>query len=110
MTYNSFLGYDPDDDGLLPDGEYVATITDCKIATTKTNTGKYMLLNFRVESGEHTGYEITKLFNIHNQKKDTQQLARNELNAVMNSLGIKDPRSESDFCKSIKTCSNMDLV
>ena len=97
MTNNDFLGYDLDDDGLIPDGEYVATVKDCKLATTKNN-GKMLILTFIVDSGQYTGYEVSATFNIHNQSKTAQQIGREGLRAVMDAIGVKDPKSESDFC------------
>lgn len=96
--YNNFLGYDLDDDGLLPDGEYVATITDCKLAPTKNNTGKTLNLTFDVAEGKFQGYQIQTSFNIHNQSVTAQKIARDNLRLVMDALGIQDPKSESDFC------------
>lgn len=97
-NYNNFLGYDLDDDGLLPDGEYVAVISDCKLAPTKNNTGKALNLTFDITEGDYKGFQIQTSFNIHNQSVTTQKIAREDLRVVMDALGIQAPKSESDFC------------
>lgn len=96
MAFNSFLGYDPDDNGLLPDGEYVVKIDEFQKLATKKG-GTMMYVKFKVAEGEKEGYEAEKRFNTHNSNHQTQRTNRDELNQLMAAANVKNPTSESSF-------------
>lgn len=96
--YSEFLKYDPEDTGLLPEGDYTATIIECKQCQTKSGDGMYLEFEFRIDEGNHTGKQFKHLITTHNKTLSSQSAGRQELAQLMYALNVPNPTSESSFC------------
>lgn len=97
MANNNFLGYDPQDSGLLPDGKYVVKIVEAEFKNTQKG-GKMMYCRFIVVEGEKEGYEAEKRYNLHCSNFRVQRNDRAEFKQLLDAINVPSPHSESDIC------------
>ena len=68
--------------GAIPIGEYKAMII--KEEAKKANSGKgfWVRFTFQIIDGEHKGFELTHLLNLHHENPIAQEIARKDLEAI----------------------------
>lgn len=80
--YDPHEGFEP-----LPNGDYVAMITEDEIKQTRAGTGQYLKLTWTVLDGQYTGRKLWSNHNIVNSNETAQQIARQEISAIAHAIG-----------------------
>src|SRR6516162_5998202 len=75
----------------LPDGKYLAVITDSEKKPTKTGTGQYLQLTFQVVDGPYKGRNLWARLNLDNPNARAVEIARAELSAICRAVGVLAP-------------------
>jgi hypothetical protein len=75
----------------LPDGKYLAVITDSEKKPTKTGTGQYLQLTFQVVDGPYKGRNLWARLNLDNPNAKAVEIARAELSAICRAVGVLAP-------------------
>jgi len=72
----------------LPAGLYHAQIVESDLKQTKTGSGHYLQLTWKVLDGQHTGRLIFDRLNIANQNETAQKIGQQQLSALCHAVGI----------------------
>lgn len=92
---------DPSEEwSLLPDGEYVAMITESNMHPTAKGTGSYLKLKFQIVDGEYTGRVLFVNLNLQNENQKAVEIAMRDLSAIchaVNKLNIRDSEELHDI-------------
>lgn len=81
----------------LPAGIYDVTIIDANWKTTKAGTGKMLVLEFEVLTGDKKGRKIFTRLNLDNQNATAVQIAQSELSSICRAINVLKPTSEYDL-------------
>lgn len=73
---------------VLPRGRYEVMITASEMKPTKAGNGSYLQLEFTVIAGDHEGRKLWSRLNLDNQSATAVQIARSELAAICQALGL----------------------
>jgi hypothetical protein len=73
---------------VLPEGEYLAAITESEIKVTKAGTGHYLELRWTVLEGEEKGRPVWQRINIDNPSKKAVAMAQRDLWELCHALGV----------------------
>jgi hypothetical protein len=84
--------YDP-----IPDGKYLAVITDSEMRPTKAGTGSYLQLTFEIIEGPHKGRLLWARLNLDNPNPTAVAVARAELSAVCRAVGVLAPNDSVEL-------------
>lgn len=71
----------------LPPGDYQAMVTAAELKDTKAGDGQYIELVIQITDGEHAGRRLWERLNIYNKNKQTEDIARSQLNSLGNACG-----------------------
>jgi len=71
----------------VPNGNYVALITDSEIKTTKRGDGRYLQLVWEITKGEHKGRMIWDRLNVENPNPTAVKIAQQDLAAICTAMG-----------------------
>lgn len=71
----------------LPPGDYQALITSSELKDTKAGDGQYIELVMQITDGEHAGRRIWERLNVYNKNKQTEDIARSQLNSLASACG-----------------------
>lgn len=77
-----------DDFAVLPDGEYLAHITESEMRDTKAGTGKYLQLTWEVLTGGYTGRLIWDRLNLQNPNQTAVDIAERALSSICRACGV----------------------
>ncbi|WP_422460294.1 DUF669 domain-containing protein, partial [Endozoicomonas sp. ALB115] len=80
--YSPAQGFEP-----LPNGDYVAMITDAEMKTTKAGNGQFLKLTWTVMDGQYSGRKVWSNHNIINLNETAQKIAREEISAIAHAIG-----------------------
>ena len=81
----------------IPAGRYDAEIEDSEIKTTKKGDGEYLQLTFHVTHGELAGRKVWARLNIRNPNKTAEDIARRELAAICQAVGLTRVNDSSEL-------------
>ncbi|TWT74812.1 DUF669 domain-containing protein [Allorhodopirellula solitaria] len=81
----------------IPDGSYVAVITDSEMKPTKSGAGNYLQLVFQIVEGEYANRLLWVRLNLDNPNATAVDIARRELSAICRSVGVLVPTDSSDL-------------
>lgn len=84
--------YDP-----LPDGKYVAVITDSAKKPTRKGDGQYIQLTFQVIDGEYRGRLVWATLNIDNPSEQATRIGRGQLSSICRAVGVMKPNDSSEL-------------
>ena len=84
--------YDP-----IPNGEYMALITDSDVKPTKAGTGYYMQLVWEVIDGQYKGRKVFDRINIQNANKTAEEIGQRELSAICHAVGKMNPADSTEL-------------
>ena len=73
---------------VLPAGWYTATINAADVKQTKSGTGRYIAVRYDITGPTHQGRVVFSNLNIENANPEAEKLARQQLRALMESIGI----------------------
>ncbi len=84
------VGFEP-----IPEGTYVAVITDSEMKPTKAGDGKYLELQVQVIEGEFHGRRLWDRLNLENPSELAEKIAQATLSAICRAVGVMEPRDSS---------------
>lgn len=90
--HEPMMSFDP-----LPDGEYLAVITESQEKANSKGTGSYVKLTFEIIEGEHTGRKIWTQLNLDNPSLTAMKIARSELAAICLAVGVTRPSDSQEL-------------
>jgi hypothetical protein len=85
----------------LPEGKYVANVTNAEIKETKNGTGKYIRTELTIAAGENKGRKIWTNFNVENQNQMAVEIGLKQLKTMLqaaNAQSVDKLASVSDLC------------
>ena len=71
----------------VPNGNYVALITDSEMKATKRGDGRYLQLVWEITKGEHKGRMIWDRLNVENPNPTAVKIAQQDLAAICTAMG-----------------------
>lgn len=97
FSANAFDGVEaPQENTILPQGEYQMQIVQSELRTTKAGTGQYLWLEFDIVNGPCTpGRKFWDRLNIENPNEQTKKIALSQLLAICKAAGFAFPPSDS---------------
>jgi len=97
FSANAFEGVEaPQENTILPAGEYTMQIVQSELRITKAGTGQYLWLEFDVLSGPSApGRKFWERLNIENPNEQTKKIALSQLLAICKAAGFAFPPSDS---------------
>lgn len=72
----------------LPAGIYTAQVTDSEVKPTKTGTGHYLQLTWRVLEGPQTGRMVFDRLNIANANETATKIGQQMLSQLCHAIGV----------------------
>ena len=81
----------------IPAGKYIAAITGSEMKPTKSGTGSYLEFVFQILEGEFKGRQLWARLNLANPNDLAVKMARAELAAICQSVGILTPRDSTEL-------------
>lgn len=81
----------------IPDGKYIAVITDSEMKPTKSGAGSFLQLTFQIVEGEYANRLLWVRLNLDNPNATAVEIARRELSAICRSVGVLVPSDSSDL-------------
>ena len=82
---------------LIPDGRYVAIITDSVMKPTKSGNGHYLQFTFQVIEDPFKGRLLWSRLNLINPSAQAVEIAKAELSAVCRAVGHMQPVDSSEL-------------
>ena len=107
-TYNPDAGEMGERPDPLPEGEYVAMITDSEWKDTKSGNGKYLCITFEVVDDEYKGRKVFINLNLDNPNETAVKIAQQELNSICRAVNVVNP-SDSAQVHGIPLCIGVKL-
>ena len=95
---------DPDEGrefDLLPNGRYVAEITDSDVKETKSGSGRYMALTFTITDGPFVNRKVWANINYQNRSEEAQRIGQAQLSAICLAVGHMGPLTDTAQLHSI---------
>ena len=81
----------------IPDGKYVAVITDSEMKPTKAGTGSYLQLTFTIVEGDQKNRLLWVRLNLDNPNATAVDIARRELSSICRAVGVLTPSDSTDL-------------
>jgi hypothetical protein len=81
----------------LPEGPYLAVITDSEMKDNKAGTGQFLKLTFEVQDGPHKGRKLWAQLNLHHPNETAVRIARAELSAICRAVDVMAPKDSSEL-------------
>jgi hypothetical protein len=73
----------------LPAGWYPVEIASSELRTTKSGTGKYIAVGYRVVGENHSGRIVYGNLNIRNSNQKAEEIGRQQLGELMRAIGLE---------------------
>lgn len=83
--------------GPIPPGKYAAVIADSEMKPTKDGTGSYLQLRLVITDGDHRNRQIFTRLNLNNKNETAQKIARGQLAAICDAVGVPQPQDSSQL-------------
>jgi hypothetical protein len=81
----------------IPNGEYLAVITDSAQKDTRSNTGWYLALTFTIIEGEHEGRKLWSNLNLSNPNDQAVEIAQRELATICRAIDVTAPKDSEEL-------------
>jgi len=81
----------------LPNGQYVAVISESEVKAAKTGNGRYLGLTFVIIEGEYANRKVWTRLNIVNKNPDAQRIANGHLSSICRAVGVMRPGDSSEL-------------
>jgi len=99
-TLNGFNANDVDPAApmvAIPEGKYLAKITESEMKTTKAGDGEMLQFVFTVIDGKHKGAKVWARLNLKNKNDVAVKIAMSELSAICRSVGVMTPKDSVEL-------------
>ena len=81
----------------LPNGQYVAVISESTVKPTKKGDGRLLELVFVVIEGEYANRKVWARLNIANRNPDAQRIGNGHLSSICRAVGVMRPGDSSEL-------------
>lgn len=81
----------------LPEGEYVAIITESEETRNKAGTGSYLKITLQVIEGPHANRTLFDRLNLSHPKPEVVDIAKRTLSAICHAVGKLTPKRSEDL-------------
>lgn len=81
----------------IPQGKYLAVITDSEMKETKNRDGRYLELTFQIIEGDHRERMLWSRLNLENANATAVKIARAELSAICRAIGVLAPKDSVEL-------------
>jgi len=92
LDFDTAAAPPPEDYSPIPDGTYQSIISKAEIKPTKDETGKRLVVHFRVTGPTHAGRVIIRGFNVINKNPKAQEISRRELAQLLAAIDLVGER------------------
>jgi hypothetical protein len=92
LDFDTAAAPPPEDYAPIPEGIYQARITKTEVKPTRDETGKRLVVHFRVTGPTHTGRVIIRGFNVINKNPKAQEISRRELAQLLAAIDLVGER------------------
>lgn len=88
---------------LIPEGQYLVKVEDAEVKDTKSGTGQYINVKFKVCGGKHDGKVLFHMFNIKNDNAKAVEIGLGQLKMFFKCAGKTEFQLQtvSDLCGMI---------
>lgn len=81
----------------IPQGKYIACISDSEMKSNRSGTGKYLQLEFTILEGEYKNRKLWSRLNLENPNADAVRMARADLSAICHAIGVLQPKDSVEL-------------
>ena len=81
----------------IPEGKYVAIVTESEMKPTKSGNGRYLELTFQIIEGQHANRNVWARLNLDNPNKQAVEIARGQLSAICRAVGVLTPKDSVEL-------------
>ncbi len=74
--------------GPIPEGWYTAVITDAVLKETRSGTGHYIKLSWKIEGPKSAGRLVWQNLNVRNDNPKAEEIGRRQLGEVSRAIGL----------------------
>jgi hypothetical protein len=74
--------------GPIPEGWYTAVITDAPLKETRSGTGHYIKLSWKIEGPKSVGRLVWQNLNVRNDNPKAEEIGRRQLGEVSRAIGL----------------------
>jgi hypothetical protein len=92
LDFDTAAAPPPDDYTPIPEGTYQSIISKAEIKPTRDETGKRLVVHFRVTGPTHAGRVIIRGFNVINKNPKAQEISRRELAQLLAAVDLVGER------------------
>lgn len=82
---------------LLPEGEYIAIITESEEKENNAKTGSYIQLSIEIQDGKYAGRKLTERLNIKNQNDTAVNIAFATIKKINTALGLDEVENSTQW-------------
>lgn len=82
---------------VIPNGKYVALISESEMKVTQKEDGSYLKLTFQIVEGQFKGRNIWVNLNLANPNQKAVEIAQAELSAICRAVGVMTPTDSSEL-------------
>lgn len=72
----------------IPEGEYVAAITESEMKPTKNGNGQYLQVKLEILDGEHKGRTLFDRFNLQNPSEQAVNIAMRQFSGLCHAVNV----------------------
>ncbi len=72
----------------IPAGVYAAQVVESDVKPTKTGSGHYLQLTWKILDGQHAGRLVFDRLNIANQNETAQKIGQQQLSQLCHAVGV----------------------
>ena len=81
----------------VPEGKYLAAITESEMKPTKNGKGSYLQLAFTILEGNFQGRMLWARLNLNNPNATAVKIAKSELSSICHAIGVMQPRDSVEL-------------
>ncbi len=81
----------------IPEGDYEGAIVSTDWQDTKAGTGKFLIVEVQVLSGDYKGRKVFDRLNLQNPNPDAVRIAQGDLSAICRAVGVMTPRDSVEL-------------
>ena len=81
----------------IPEGKYLAAITESEMKPTKSGSGSYLEAAFQILEGEYKNRKVWARLNLSNPNQTAVKIARSELSAICHAVGVMQPKDSVEL-------------
>ena len=97
LNFNAHLVEPASEFTPLPNGSYIAVVSESAVKPTKRGDGEYLELVFVILEGEYTNRKVWTRLNIVNRNPVAQEIAKGHLSSICRAIGVMKTVDSSEL-------------